>query len=503
MKALGTLAVTAALASGGCASPEGRFHAYLDAPSEQVRACAQWYEALDRATEGSGVRDAQYAPVSGFPYLRADRLLASLGPRAAGSARALQAYAERLGELDLESRAHEINNLPRERVEALPGMAPNFTRDFALRRTGDCARLLRELDLAKPEARTALLQAARVPDDYSLLRRALGLYPLTRLAFAWGIRRWEEETVSAFREPAAPRQPVVRYAPPPGTALPRGAIAGLLARANFDPLGQPLLSGRELARVAAAYAPSFEIAIAGDQDRFGQLRWPRGGEVPEVDASELPVYVQPAYTRYGEHVLLQLVYTIWFPERPARDPVDLLAGRLDGLVWRVTLAPDGEPLIYDSIHTCGCYHEFFPTPRARARPAPDPLEEWAFVPQQLPRVAEEERPLIRLASATHYIEGVSLVRGIDSLIRYTFRPYDELRSLPRPDGARRSAFGPDGLVAGTERSERFLYWPSGIDSPGAVRQWGRHATAFVGRRHFDDADLIERRFALELGEAGR
>ena len=487
MKALGTLAVTAALTSGGCASLEGPFRGYLDAPSEQVRACAQWYEALDRATEESGVRDAQYARVSGFPYLRVDRLLASLGPRAAGSARALQAYAERLGELDLEARAHEINNLPRERVEALPGMAPNFTRDFALRRTGDCARLLRELDLAKPGTRTALLQAARVPDADS----------------AGCIRRREEQTLADSRAPAAAPAPVVRYAPPAGPVLPRGAIAGLLARANFDPLGQPLLSGRELARVAAAYAPSFEIAIAGDQDRFGQLRWPRGAEVPEVDASELSVYVQPAYTRYGEHVLLQLVYTIWFPERPARGPVDLLAGRLDGIVWRVTLAPDGEPLIYDSIHTCGCYHKFFPTPRARARPAPDPLEEWAFVPQHLPRVAEEERPLIRLASATHYIEGVSLVRGIDSLVRYTFRPYDELRSLPRLDGARRSAFGPDGLIAGTERSERFLYWPSGIDSPGAMRQWGRHATAFVGRRHFDDADLIERRFALELGEAGR
>jgi hypothetical protein len=29
-----------------------------------------------------------------------------------------------------------------------------------------------------------------------------------------------------------------------------------------------------------------------------------------------------------------------------------------------------------------------------------------------------------------------------------------------------------------------------------MRQWGHHATAFVGRRHFDDVDLIERRFRL-------
>ncbi len=35
-------------------------------------------------------------------------------------------------------------------------------------------------------------------------------------------------------------------------------------------------------------------------------------------------------------------------------------------------------------------------------------------------------------------------------------------------------------------------------SAGAMRQWGRHATAFVGRRHFDDANLFEKRFSFDL-----
>jgi hypothetical protein len=29
-----------------------------------------------------------------------------------------------------------------------------------------------------------------------------------------------------------------------------------------------------------------------------------------------------------------------------------------------------------------------------------------------------------------------------------------------------------------------------------MRQWGRHATAFIGKRHFDDARLMEERFDL-------
>jgi hypothetical protein len=41
-----------------------------------------------------------------------------------------------------------------------------------------------------------------------------------------------------------------------------------------------------------------------------------------------------------------------------------------------------------------------------------------------------------------------------------------------------------------------LFWPLGIRAAGAMRQWGRHATAFVGRRHFDEALLLDRYFAL-------
>lgn len=478
-------------AAAGCAA--------LEPPAEAVQACSEWYRQLDDSIDAAGVRDAQETRVPGFPYFRVDRLHAALRDRAAASEAGMQAFGDALLRLDLLARRHELRNLNDSGVES----------QESFQRTAECGRLLRELDLARPERRTQLLERARVPDDYSGAARALGLYPLTGLAFSAGVRRWEEETRAAFAAPpAAPGEAgVVRYAPPGGAAtLPRAAVAALLARAGAaDPLGRPLLSERELADVAATYAPSFEVVVRADYDRIGPLRWRRGSEVPQVDGADPVAYVAASYTRYRhgpqDRILLQLVYTIWFAERPPLEEGDLFSGRLDGLVWRVTLAPDGEPLLYDSMHPCGCYHLFFPTPRAAPRAAPDPREEWAFVPQHLPRVAEGDRPRVRIASATHYIERVELVRGPDSLVRYAFRDYEELRSLQRLDGGFRSAFGPDGLIAGTERAERFLFWPMGIASAGAMRQWGRHATAFVGRRHFDDADLLERRFALDLGAA--
>ena len=482
--------IGAALLAAGCATGEGRLAAHLESGPVEVRECAQWYQALDAEIDAAGVRDAQYTRVPGFPHLRSDRTLAALKSRAAQSETALRAFGERLAELDAESRRHEIRNLSASGGEA--------ARAQLLRRVQDCGRRLRDADLASAETREALLGAVHVPDDYSSVQRFLGLYFLTRIPFAAGVRNWENDTVDAFRRGPDPAAYRVRYAPPPAPALPREVVAGLLARGAFDPLGHPALSERELERLAATYAPTLEVEIGGDYDRFGWLRWRRASGVPEVDAAEPSVYVQAAYTRYRGQVLLQLVYTVWFPERPRRAALDILAGRLDGVTWRVTLAPDGEPLVYDSMHPCGCFHMFFPTPRARLRPAPGRLEEWALVPQSLPRVGEGERPVVTIASGTHYLERVGVVRGSDSLVRYSVRPYDELRSLPRAGGAHASAFGPDGLIAGTERAERFLFWPMGIASPGAMRQWGRHATAFVGRRHFDDADLFERRFDLDL-----
>jgi hypothetical protein len=81
-----------------------------------------------------------------------------------------------------------------------------------------------------------------------------------------------------------------------------------------------------------------------------------------------------------------------------------------------------------------------------------------------------------------------------SAIRYGIADDDALRSLALPAGGTRSLYGPDGMIAGTERGERALFWPLGIRNAGAMRQWGRHATAFVGRRHFDEAFLLDRYF---------
>jgi hypothetical protein len=275
-----------------------------------------------------------------------------------------------------------------------------------------------------------------------------------------------------------------------------GSVGALLQRAAANALGIPDPRGDDLDALFRIYAPEFVVDTAGDADLPGELGWLEG-PAPRI-VSRLPVvYRRVSHTRYQGSALLQLNYTLWFPERPGSAGSSLLAGHLDGVLWRVTLAPDGTPWVFDTIHACGCYHMFFPTARAAVRPQPVSLDETVFAPQWLPRLEAGGRVALRLASGTHYVQRV-VVQGAaaPAAEEYVFAQDDVLRSLPLPRSGRRSLFGPDGIVPGTGRAERYLFWPMGVADPGAMRQWGRHATAFVGRRHFDDPDLLERYFEL-------
>ena len=478
------------LGVAGCASVQQPLRDHLDSTSAGVRDCAHWFEQLDRAVARAGVSDIAARRIAGFPYLRVDRFTAARRDETTASPRLHQAWAARMRDLDRDGRRVEIANLPSLEIERLGG-----GRDLVAQRTGGCAKLLAQLDSTDAEAKQLLLRRARVEDDYSSLQRALGLYELTRLPFHAGVKGWQEDAaraIDAARRGEPPRLPLQRYRPPAETIFSRREVGQLLARAARDPLGLAQLTDSQKRRLFATYAPLLEIETGGDFDRIGAIYWGDDG-YPRVDVSSPTVYHRLEYTRVGGHSLLQLVYVAWLPERPRKHAFDLLGGHLDGIVWRVTLAPDGEPLLFDSIHPCGCYHMFLPTPRVEPLPASERGVEWAFIPATLPRIADGERLVVSLESRTHYLRN-AWPGADDTGTTYRFADYNQLRSLPLPGGGRRSLFGPDGLVAGTERRERFLFWPMGIASAGAMRQAGSQATAFVGRRHFDDADIIDKRF---------
>jgi hypothetical protein len=503
-----SLAALALAALAGCASvdpfaqPPMRDHLLR---TDGVGDCARLLRELDRSVQAAGARDAQETLVPGFPYLRADRLAEALAAQATDEAR-WRLWRARLAASDRRARGHELRNA------AVPGGPWQAARAIEA-----CRATLLDVDDA-PAERAALRAAARVPDDYSTALRALGLYPLTKLAFAAGIRGWHEETRAVFALPLE-TLPVAgtlrRYVPAADATHAIGeapdrwrAPTAPIAPIRRDALGVPQVDA--LAALLRRHAPLLEVDETGPHDRIGPLAIVDGRV--RVDADEPPLaYARLAHGRLGGSLRAQLVYAFWFPARPKDHALDLLGGDLDALLWRVTLDDDGEALAYDSIHACGCYHKFFPTPRVRPRAAPPAGEgaydEGLFMPQPpLPAAGPAQRVVLRVAARTHYLQRVRLTddaaaadaAGAAPLL-YRLLDDDGLRSLPVQDAApaaaaRRSAFDDSGMIPGSERLERYFFWPMGIASAGQMRQWGRHATAFVGRRHFDDPLLLDRYF---------
>jgi hypothetical protein len=195
--------------------------------------------------------------------------------------------------------------------------------------------------------------------------------------------------------------------------------------------------------------------------------------------------------------LTQLNYVIWFPSRPKRSVTDLYGGLLDGLNYRVTLDASGEPILFETVHNCGCYYKAYPTEGLQRREWIEYAEEPLIL--QAPKLSDPStRVVVAMESGAHFVRHVYSndipPRPEDTV--YEVKDYAELKSLLTPNGKRQSLFNRYGLVAGTERLERFVFWPTGVHSPGAMRQWGKHAVAFVGKRHFDDPFYLEAMFLM-------
>jgi hypothetical protein len=468
-------------------------------PSGESPACDAFAARLDDAVRAAGVGDAQQTRVASARWLRADRFDASFASEPLSDA-ATRTWLERLRAADADARRVEVSNLPQATRDALADAAPDATpgvgpADAPSRLATAIARCGRaEIDALALDANALarVRAAARVPDDYVDWQRALGLYPIAILPFGAGVRREEARGREAFaRNAARIAEGTIHYAPAPADSGTPAIAPGGLPR---DALGVPVLDARQRGALLARHAPVLALAGSGPDDRFGRPTLDANDRAA-VDTSDPWLHGRIAFTRWEGAVRVQLVYTAWFPRRPPTSALDLLAGHLDGVILRLTLDEDGRVAMIDTIHACGCWHMFVPVGERRVRRPPVAGDEWAFVPARLAAVSPEARVRIRLAAATHALEGIDAVGPeVPADARYRLADEDTLRTLPRPAGGTRSLYDPHGRVPGSERAERWLFWPMGIADAGSMRQWGRHATAFVGRRHFDEPDLLERRF---------
>lgn len=472
--------------------------------------CEGFYQNFDKTVGRTGRRDASVFPVTGLPFLRTTRFLEAIGYFVND-----QAAWEQLVNLKFQEGMaaiyKEANNLSHADLEALmerwrredrqPPTAMTLAEEAAGLANACAEEPMRRLK-AIPRFQWLPRHHGTIPPLYHIERKVLGVYPLWALPIGAAITRYKRQVTRSYRTPLtelAPMGELRRFAPPRASALPpnRKKTGEILEGASNNPLGIPWMEKERLAELAALFAPVLEQDVTGDYDIPGTVVW--DGDRIAVDVTAPAVYYYGTYALLRGRAVLQLNYVTWYTERPTRSAVDIGAGRIHGITIRTTLTPEGEPVMVDVIHNCGCYHFFYPAPAVFPSPRTGLFREDAFVPQWLPNLEPSSRLTLRIASKNHLVERI---RGEDdgknSKTPYRLIPYEQLESLPRKFGERESAFDPAGLVKGeTERLERFLLFAVGIPEIGSMRQRGNHGTALVGERLFDDPRLFEKFFFLK------
>jgi len=456
-------------------------------------ACRAFFHELDAQVASAGVRDGIGEPPEAFPYLRATRFLNSFHEQL-GDAAVRGAWLDTAQETDRAARSLELRHLDAGAVDGLP--MPE-TVAHAQEAIAHCGALLREADALDADHgpwREAA-DALTVPDEYVTWQRAVGVYPISRWFIRSGVAVWQSGVRESFDNETGDNEPARRYRPP-SAGTHHEAAGALLADASTNALGWPELSSSQWQQVFEQFAPVIEVEADAAYNRIGAPFLVEDG-LPTVDTTQPTVYTYATATRYGDETLIQLNYVWWFTERPLDHWFDLLGGRLDGLNLRFTLDGEGDVLLVESVHNCGCYHQHYPVQGLSPRESPDYAEPPLVLPgPQAPESGERLR--VRLEDGTHYVTHLAFAQVPDGGEAYVFADYDRLRSVPVVNtGQRRSLFQPDGLIAGSERRERWLFWVSGVPQAGTQRQYHRHATAFVGRRHFDAPDLLERIYERE------
>lgn len=340
--------------------------------------------------------------------------------------------------------------------------------------------------------RSTLLNQIETPEDhYSALPQWLGFNWLLRPIFSWRIKQLHAQEQLWFEQDTA-FDKTVSYSVNSVFERENNVKAWFREAYGASPLQLPTLSAEQLQTLYQLHAPDFTVELDDDNDRIGTPTIV--GQEFIINTSRADVFVLPSYTEFDESNLLQLNYVIWFSERKPQGWPDLYSGEIDSLIWRVTLDEQGDVLLYDSIHSCGCYHKYFMMADSVSAKQPADSNEPAniFDLRSSKRKPINVRPHVSLTANDHYVVDINFDKPA-SAASYELSPYSRLSHLNNGTGSK-SFFSESGIIEHSKRLERYTLWPTGIESVGAMRQWGTHATGFVAQQQFDDAKLLDHYF---------
>jgi hypothetical protein len=269
-----------------------------------------------------------------------------------------------------------------------------------------------------------------------------------------GVSIWHAEAKNSF----SPEPPVnwrsIRYIP--ARKIDISSAHQSVEPTKRDALGIPVYSPAGRKALFQRYAPVWQIQFQGDYDRIGTPIWTGKGAL-DVNTDQPLTYTLLSFTRFEKEILTQLNYIIWFPSRPKEGNLDIYGGFLDGLNYRVTLDNNKEPLVYETIHNCGCYYKTYPTNRIQVREKIDYAEPPLIL--KAPDVnPSRDFMTVSMQSRTHYVQHLyPSSRELQSATAvYSLADYGQLLSLPYSKDDRKSMFSQSSITPGSERLKRFI-----------------------------------------------
>jgi len=481
----------------GCAGLPARYPAFVQ---ERPHEAGKFFRQLDETVKRAGVRDVSSALVSGFPYLRSNRFLVSIGQTLTDLLQEKEEWARLLQELDLQARKKEIRNLPDEAIVAL-GYAKGgkADREGLYSRVESASQSLLSHDRGSADFYPMLSRVVNVPGEYSTARRIAGVYPLVALPVVAATYRAHKQIKAEFAVPLE-EIPVsgklVAYTPRSRDTMLAEELQLLIKQSCENPLRIPLPGEAERETLARSFAPIIVQDTVSSYDAIGQIAWRKKRLM--VDTEKPTVYYYLSHNLLRGKPILQINYVFWYPARAGTNAPWIERGTLDGNTIRLSFDTQGELLMVDGMNTCGCYHFFVPRKNRVKRVVPQRFKLDTFVPQWLPSIPPGERLGLRIISGWHQVRRVFSSRSESTAIPYRLAPYEELESLPCGEGRFESMFDAKGIAKHTSRlREEILFFSMGIPSVAAMRQRGNHPIVLAGRAYFDDPLLFDKNFEFK------
>jgi len=452
-------------------------HSVKHAYDEPLSQCHNQLTQQIADLKESGFLDAQDHFIQYFEFLAVDRFLAQLYSQASS-----------------KKQRQEWLKLAFEKAQlkTLISLQNSGNDSYEINLFKSCSRHLYQNLYERPALLWSQVSPQQITpkDNYSPFSRFLGGYWFAKWIAKPSIKKEKYKALLLWREATNTSSKAITWGPN-NNEDERIKVNDFHGAYKNSSLQLPSFSKNKLAKLIQYHAPHWRVILkpswqeAHTDHDINIPGTPQFNNKWGVNTDQAQVYTHSNFTFFNDKKLLQLSYLIWFPQaRYNQTGIDWYGGQFDGIYWRVTLDTDGQVLLYDSIHACGCYHTVMINPGKIKLKTHSESEHPIVVPT--PWVSG---PLqLTLSANQHWLIGLTAQQATDE--NYTLKPLNHLRSMETPQGFK-SLYNNKGFIIGSERDERFFLWPFGVDNAGAMRQWGQHATAFIGKRHFDDAQWLD------------